>query len=347
MPTSLKVAPAAIVALQLISAATANELVFPPLDSPKLHFGTGKIINRRPEIASTIPAIPGKTSEWTLLQWRKTEYMAPAELVVHDIRQSDKFYGAPQFSWRSTSGESALNIYSGKENLVYQLVSRDGYVDRNGASDVILSAEASVPDLTADHPLTLSADIRVARAKIRYDSRTAQESGDVLAQSGFMLRTRFSDPATRKMYSVMLGLPTVTSRDNRPDHRGCHFFGENRVPQLVSNSLPTGSDILPFIENISGPKRLIYNVNEAICRFISQEVPCRGEDGSRQVMSWPESARDLKNWRVDSMSFGVETQNHHADRGDTAQGTVEIGVDISNLQFTRSNSLWNGGYCPK
>jgi hypothetical protein len=313
--------------------------LLPPLQSPRIHFGTGATSGSRIAVYPEIPNIPGEDSDWTLVQWRKANPLKPSEFAA-------KSGQAPSFDWKAPDGNSELTI-SKRDNLyVFDLIGGNGASDATGESDIGLSADIVPHSVSAAHALVFSMNARLSAAEVTYETPQAKESGAVLAQAGISFRTTFRDPETHRAYSVQIGIPLVNSRNPRPEHVGCHFFGQNRAPQLNSEKVLAGTETLPFRRG-APVAHLTYHVNDYICDFISKPVPCRSSDGPQMTLTWPASAADLNNWSIASVVISLGTQNSASKQSYTGpQGNIKVGLEISDPRLTESSELSNGGRCP-
>ena len=331
-----------LVALVPALAESDETDLLPPLKSPRIHFGTGGTSAESLDgiqVYRDLPNIPGDDSLWTLVQWRKAYPLKPADFTT-------KAGTTPSFEWKSPDTNSELTISKGNSGYVYELIGGNGALDTTGESDIGLSAHVLSHSISAENALIFNMDVRLSAAEASYRTAHAKGLGVVLAQAGITFRTAFHDPVNREGYSVQIGIPLANSRDARPEHVGCHFFSQNRSPQLDSEKVLAGSTLLPFKVG-QHMTHVTYRVNDYICDFISKPVPCRSGDGPQMLMKWPASAADLNNWSIGSVVISLGTQNSTSQRSNSgSQGDVKVGMEISDPRLTKSSELGHGYRCP-
>ena len=340
----LKILGASTLTTLLVIGSARAEIngadVLPPLDSPRLHFGSGEASARGIAVYPELPNIPGEISNWTLLQWRKAYPLKPMEFT----RKSGQ---SASFDWRSADGNTELTVSKRGNEYVYDLIGGNGSSDGTGESDLGLSADVLPPRVSAAHALVFTMNARLSTAAASYKTPQAKESGVVLAQGGITFRAAFHDPESHKAYSVQLGIPLINSRNPRPEHVGCHFFGQDRAPQLNSEKVLPGTTILPF-ERDKNMRPLTFHVNDYICNIISRPIQCMSNDGPHMTMTWPASATDLNNWSIGSVVISIGTENSASRQNSGGpQGDIKVGLEISDPRLVESSELFNGGRCPR
>lgn len=326
----------------LASARAANNGsdVLPPLGSPRLHFGSGAASARGIAVFPEIPGIPGEISSWTLVQWRKADPLTPTEFTQKPGENAS-------YDWKSRDGNTELTVSRKGSTYVYDLIGRNGSSDATGESDLGLSADVVPHSVSAAHALIFTINARLSEAAASYETPQAKQSGLVLAQGGINFRASFHDPESHRTYSIQLGIPLINSRNPRPEHVGCHFFGQDRVPQINSEKVSDGKSIFPFVANAE-MKALTYRVNDYICDMIAKPVPCRSSDGPHMTMIWPASAFDLNNWSIGSVVISIGTQNGvRQQNGGHPQGDIKVGLEISDPRLLESSQLFSEGRCPR
>ena len=321
--------------MSLINICSASERVVSGLGPPKMVFNTGRIGAGKPEFNLVLPEIHGPISPWKLLQWRKEKYLEPNDIKLNDTF-TDPLLGRPVYRW--TSEEADLNVYLRDGLYVYQMIGEDGSADSSGGSDIMISNDALSSPLIVGKIITIRFDARVSAALIEPRISNGPTDGNrLLGEAGMIIRSQYRDPESDTTYSVMLGVPVANSRNKAPEHFACHYFGQMRPPQIVSNFAVPGRSLLQFQ---IGDKFTTFNVDvgNVISYLTAVNFPCKDDTGISSDFKWPQSAFDLENWQVKSIALGVETHNRSDADEKFPSGHIKIGLDVRNIEVIYGGS---------
>jgi hypothetical protein len=298
------------------------------LTNPKLRFQTGKVVDNKPEVSSTLPPIDGPASAWRVGQWAKSEYLS-----------ADNMYSPKldYYAWETRNGESRVTVEKEGNRWVYSLFSKDGALKLGGGSNVFLSADLVRPT-AMDQDMNLALDARIKEAVVTYDNALAKNNGAVLAQVFAGLWMQFRSPTTGKKISLALQIEIANSQNKRADHRGCRVT-RSGMPRIVyGRSLP-GASRFDFFKLYPSREPMRFNVNQYLCDLLSRQVSCLNNN-EKQNLVWDNEARDLRNWTVRNFYIGVETQNKDARNKQSGaaatQGHASVALELANLQLTSS-----------
>jgi len=98
---------------------------------------------------------------------------------------------------------------------------------------------------------------------------------------------------------------------------------------------------MPFVPNAGAPTHATYNLNRHLCQMISRPFSCREPNASKLPFAFPDSAYELKNWRLTSMYVGIETEDHDARAAAKSydkQGDISVAFQLSDLLVLRDES---------
>jgi hypothetical protein len=168
-------------------------------------FGDGGSQNAAPTYFGILPKIAGPTSEWSLLEWSKIQYLNPSAMQVRPVSTYDPLYGNAAYSWATPDGESAMQIYGNGTTTpwVYDLRSSGGILTNGGGTNVFLSDSTIAANANFGKQITYQLQAKIDTATVAYYSAAARSNGTVLAQvfSGFTLK--FNQPGSSN-YNAML-----------------------------------------------------------------------------------------------------------------------------------------------
>ncbi|CAF9942839.1 hypothetical protein IMSHALPRED_005074 [Imshaugia aleurites] len=159
------------------------------MTNPSIRFGNGQVKNNKPAVdpGLSIPNEPNSDCDITL--------------------------GVPLYTFNTIDDESRLSIYKSydKKSFVYELFEQGGLL-KGGGSDLFLSAEALVPNVTLDYPIYYDVDVKLSQAFLHYNDHLAAADGAVLSQvgSGFVMST--SNLSDNMKVTLFLQLPISVSR---------------------------------------------------------------------------------------------------------------------------------------
>src|SRR5580658_3927215 len=77
----------------------------------RIRFHTGQVVNNQPQISPILPAIPGSSSRWTLLQWSQPQIILPDSLKTDDPTTRDALFGVAKYAFDAPDGHSHMWIY--------------------------------------------------------------------------------------------------------------------------------------------------------------------------------------------------------------------------------------------
>lgn len=319
----------------------------PGLTNPRMNFNLGTRIKGvdLPGISPYLPAIPGPLSGWTVTMWHRRETLNARELVLNDRQLRDPRLGLPAYAFITPDHNTHLAIYRDHiaHRWVYDLFEKDGMLLPNGGSNLFLSASARGGPFTMNHPIIYNLWAKISQAHIKYYNASAEKSGAVLAQvfTGFIFSMRSPHPAER--ITLFLQLPLADSRDGK--FGGAQFGGPGGITYqhcvsgkngtvIIENIAPRGGCPLPFRAQ-SGPLRHLHYDLAMFLRQVLAHAPIyRKPNGVMHQLVYSDQAKNLKNWTINSMYIGLETENRDFRPGVTdhrAQGTVSVALQVENL----------------
>jgi hypothetical protein len=253
---------------------------------------------------------------------------------------ADPIFGPARYAFGTRGDVSRLRIFhdGATDRFVYELFAKDGTLNPDGGTGLFLSTKA-LPGATFDHPITLSLDANIKEFRATYDSPEAERTGIVFAHffSGFTLH--FHDPATQSTKALFMQIDFANSRGQRPAYRGC-YGDEGHMHMLYSHRLAS-DPWLPLQTTGGQPRSLQYDVSRHLCEVVVAQFQCRPSNASAYQYQLPASARDFRNWELQAVYVGLETNNRDArQRASTAdpRGSVALGVQLSNLLVLRDTS---------
>jgi hypothetical protein len=327
----------------------ASRSVFPNpgLTNPRMDFNLGTRANDR-DVAGTspyLPAIPGPLSGWTVTMWHRHETLNARELVRSDRQLRDPRLGLPAYAFITPNRNTHLAIYRDHKahRWVYDLYEKDGMLLPNGGSNLFLSASAKGGRFTMNHPIIYNLWAKISQAHIKYYNASAEKSGAVLAQvfTGFIFSMQSPRPADR--ITLFLQLPLADSRDGK--FGGARFGGPGGITYqhcvsgkngtvIIENIAPPGGCPLPFRAQPGSLRHLHYDLNRFLRQVLAHPLTFRRPDGSLHRLMYTPPAKHLRNWTLNSIYVGLETENRDFRPGITdhrAQGTVSVALQVASL----------------
>lgn len=320
----------------------------PGLTNPRMKFNLGMRINGA-DIAGLsryLPAIPGPLSGWTVTMWHRRETLNARELLRDDRALRDPRLGVPTYAFITPDHNSQLAIYRDRKShrWVYDLCEKDGMLLPNGGSNLFLSARARRGPFTMNHPIIYNLWAKISQANIEYYNAGAEKSGAVLAQvfTGFIFSMQSLHPADR--ITLFLQLPLADSRNGK--FGGAKFGGPGGVTYqhcvsekngtvIIENIAPPGGCPLPFRAQHGPLQHLHYRLNTFLRAVLAHPPMFRNSYGNTHRLAYTSHAQNMKNWTINSMYVGLETQirdfrlgvtNHHP------QGTVAVALQVANVR---------------
>ncbi len=319
----------------------------PGLTNPRMNFNLGTRV-KGVDIAGNspyLPAITGPLSGWTVTMWHRHEVLNARELIRNDRRLRDPRLGVPVYAFITPNHNSHLAIYRDHKThrWVYELFEKDGQLLPNGGSNLFLSAKTGGRRFTMNHPMIYSLGAKISQAHIRYYQAGAEKSGAVLAQvfSGFILSVRSSDPAHR--ITLFLQVPLADSRNGR---FGAPYSGPGGIcyqdcvsgkngAVIIENIAPRGGCPLPFRPQRGPLRHFHYRLNDFLRTVLTHPPMFRNAHGHWQRFRYTHQAKQLKNWTLNSMYVGLETENKDFRTGVTnhrPQGSVSVALQVANIR---------------
>ncbi len=311
-----------------------------PSDNPPVfQFDTGAVNNNGAVFYPTLPDIPGPTSDWSVVEWHKGEYLDPSQMSVDNQSMTDPLYGAPLYSWETPDGESSFAVYSADANgtspYVYQLTSTGGTFAPVGGANVLLQAQ--VPNggegwVTLNHPVTISMDAKISEASATYNSAAAKTDDSVGGQIGVGASVEFNVPS---FPSYNPNLPTFAAfiqiyiSDSNPGPLPVWFDNSGatatRGGTIDYGATLAGDPSLSWEQSQGEPQELTYNLNQYVEAMIQADAS-----------QLPAAAMDLSNWAVTALYLGLETNS--SSPSDPNAGSLTESLQVSNLEVATDQS---------
>lgn len=315
-----------------------NVLPDPSEENPRFAFNTGAVVDGQAVFYPTLPNIPGPTSDWSVVEWDKNEYLDPSQMSQEASSTTDPLYGPALYSWSTPDGESAVSVYgTGPDDgapYVYQLSGSGGVLTNGGGANVFLSA--AVPNgasgwVSLDHPVNVSLDAKISEASASYNTQAAMTDGTVLGQMFIGFVVQFNEPS---FASYNPSLPTYSAfvqiriSDSSPGSEygvWSEFNPTSSGGQLDYGTLLPGGPSLSWEQSEGTPQTLSYSLNQYVEAMLQTDA---GE--------LPTAAMDLGNWSLTSVYIGLETES--SSPSDPDAGSLSEALQISNLSITTDPS---------
>lgn len=315
-----------------------------------MHFGNGTQVNAASGFFSSLPAIYGPVSPWSVIEWDKNEYLDPSQMSLNGATTYDPLLGNAAYSWATPDGELSLSIYGNGTTSpwVYDLRSSGGLFTAGGGSNVFLSDATIAPNATFDDQITFQLTAKISQAIVSYDNAAASTDGVVLAQAFTGFTLWFNEPGTAAFdstlpsFNVFMQIPITGSNNDAAatDYRSATALaGVNGLTLVYGHVLPNDTT-LPFVASSGSPTTLTYNLDAYLADLIAQPWPVSNASGTTSWVWLPSAVNNLADWSLTSTYVGLETENADGRPGanQTPQGTAAIGLQISDLQVSRDTS---------
>ncbi len=308
--------------------------LLPSFDNPKLHFGTGAIVQSQEQLDPATPAIPGTPSKWDVTQWNHSNYMTPEQMTTNSPATADPVLGPASYGFAAPDQHSHVWIYMNGPHghPVYELFERGGNVTPKGGSNVFLSAKLPVP-ANFSRPMTFSMQAKISRASISYNTPTAQQTGAVLGMAFIGFGINFPSPENGSHSLLFLQISLATSRGSAPIRRACLISDSGKLAVLMGGSL-SGSPPLAFAPSTGKLTSISFSMNEYINTLMSTPMTCASHEGPQQISLQNVDPGSIV---VKSIYIGLETQDEDRRKQSKyvgPQGQVELGLQISNVHLT-------------
>ena len=104
---------------------------------------------------------------------------------------------------------------------------------------------------------------------------------------------------------------------------------------IIENIAPPGGCPLPFRAQRGSLRHLHYDLTVSLRQALSHAPIYRKPDGAMHRFVYTHQAKNLKDWTINSMYVGLETENRdfrHGARNHRPQGTVSVALQVANLR---------------
>jgi hypothetical protein len=312
----------------------------PGLTNPRMKFNTGKVVKGTPQFSPLLPNIRGPLSGWCVWMAHRSEYLNGSEMVRNDEKLKDARFGPAAYAFIAPNHNSRLAIYRNHtaHRWVYDLFERNGPLDPDGGANLFLMANARSGHFTMNHPVVYNLRAKISQAHIRYYNSSAEKSGAVLAQvfSGFILKFHSRNPRQRITLFMQIHMadsrPWMGTTGEITDEQ-CTWNPAGAV--LIADLAPPGGYPFHFRPDGGPLHHLHYLLNGFLSKILAAPPPlCRRTDGSVHHLKFTNRMKNLKNWTLNSMYVGLETENRDyrpGVRDHQPQGTVSVGLQVSDL----------------
>jgi hypothetical protein len=325
----------ASVAAAVPGLAHAQTSVLPDFDNMKLRFGTGNIVDNKPQISPIAPNIPGDSSKWTVIQWSRFAHAAPDNMTQEDPATADSVLGPAAYGFTAPDQRTHVWIYKNGAggHPVYDLYEQGGSVSAGGGRNLFLSTGVTQP-VTFDHTVHFSMQAKVSRASVSYDTPQAQKTGAVLGMAFIGFAMNFPSPVDGSSSVLFLQVDVAQSSNKAPFKNICRMTKSGRIILLAGGTLD-GVPPLQFKANNGAPQTLSFDVNDYINKLFDGSVGCAVKGQKMQTVSLRGiSKSDIS---LKTVYIGLETQSGDSRQSTTdhaSQGNVELGIQLSNVQMT-------------
>lgn len=289
------------------------------LTNPRFRFHDGTVYNYAPHILDEVPNLPNyPVSSWYVTQWKKPSLLTPDRMVLNSGKVDSKF-GPSVIQYYSDSYNdknlSEINIFKAEDSsYVYELASRGGWLDTGGGSNLFLSTPFLNNNVESlEKRIDLNFKAKIKERITQYIASNSSKDGSVVSQFFTGFTYNYYNPDLKEITPIFVQIYHADSREEKYlapgklEYRGC-YKGELGNKQIVFGSnLPNalgGNGFLAAPQADGDLNAFSFNLNDQICNMIKKSFNC--QDGT--TFSFPENAKDLKNWSVGSIYIGLETQ---------------------------------------
>jgi hypothetical protein len=318
-----------------LAQTSAQTQLAPDFDISKFRFGTGKVVDNKPQILSTVPNIPGASSGWTVIQWSNFNHMAPDSMSQNDPATADPDLGPAAYGFTAPDKLTHLWIYQKTPDghPVYELYESNGSVGGAGGRNLFLSTGIKQP-ATFDHDIHFSMQAKVSRAEVSYDTPQSEKSGAVLGMAFIGFAMNFPSPVdgSSSVFFLQVGIAKSANKDKLK--MMCTMSKTGRIILLAGGTL-SGAPPLAFKAD-SGPlKTIAFSVNDYVKAVFSKPIGCQVKGVGQKIVSLANI--NPAQIGLKTVYIGLETQN--ADHRPSAasqgpQGNVELGIQLSDVHIT-------------
>lgn len=312
----------------------------PGLTNPRMKFNTGEVVKGIPQFSPLLPNIRGPLSGWFVWMAHRSEYLNGSEMVRNDEKLKDAKFGPAAYAFITPNHNALVAIYRNHTAhcWVYNLFERNGPLDPDGGANLFLMANAQSGHFTMNRPVVYNLWAKISQAHISYNNSSAEKSGAVLAQvfSGFILKFHSRNP--RRRITLFMQIHMADSRPWMGKTGGitdeqCTWTPAGAV--LIADIAPPGGYPFHFRSDGGPLHHLHYLLNGFLREILAAQPPlCRRTDGSVHDLKFTNRMTNLKNWTLNSVYVGLETENRDyrpGVRDHQPQGSVEAGLQLSDL----------------
>lgn len=328
--------------LDLPQAPGVYEIV-PTLNDANIGIHWGKIENNQPAPDRVVNIDPSSSSDvkdsvWYLTQWKKKSPLMlnhqRQDLINQNSSYRDGYLGKPLFEINSPSHpqfgvETSLLIYQNPQDQanVFEIVSRDGYLNQYGGSNVFLTGGL----INENHAIFSNEISLLFNGKLSRLNMTKTSSARDAISIGFIL-TGFTAQNIETNDSLFVQISHADTRRSVSEYRGCYMHGPNLEIVYTDN---LNGDFAGVAEPSRGPLQAKkYNLNRYLCAALKGGFKCPTNTPASHFASL---RNDLSKWRFTGLYTGAETQSARAPEKDPENpgpnfGHVEVGYQYSKLR---------------
>ncbi|MFO0713153.1 MAG: hypothetical protein U0353_25075 [Sandaracinus sp.] len=312
------------------SLAPYSLLPEPGLRNPRLHFGDGTVTAGAPTLFPSTPAIEGfPDSPWYVAQWNKTEILSPEVFVLDAADTADPLYGRAAWAFPTPGNSSSLWIYRGPSpsELIFSLHGEHGWLSPGGGSNVFLSSNAIADSATTmESRVSYGLRAQLEDAIVYYATPESMTNGHViwLFFTGFVFH--YVDPGDGARQSLFLQIAHGDSRGRSGRYLvasdGMTLFGDVHAGDPYLDATPAPATPLT-------PMR--FDLNAYLCDAATAEYPTP----SGTTFRFPDAARELRNWRFESIYVGIETQDRFGAATAEPEGAIAVTVRVADVDVVK------------
>lgn len=323
------------------------------LSDANIGIHSGQVVNYQPAVDRIVAIDPSggdvSKSNWYLAQWKKE-----SPLMLNKTRQDpiitnsgyvDGYLGRPKFEINSPIDpkygvETSLLIYKDPvdDSNVFEIVSRNGYLNDVGGSNVFLSSPLTNDKYAAfSNGIYLSYNGKLSRLKA--NKFPSAGKNDVAIGSAFTGFTAYyNPPGGGPGTNLFIQLNIADSRKENITHYACYMHGEG--VEIVSTLNVDGD----FLGEVTDPKAPLeakkYSLNKYLCHSLKRNYKCPAEYKGAVISS---TGNDLSRWSITGLYTGLETQvargaGQDGTRVGPVAGEVEVGMQYSNLRLSSNTN---------
>lgn len=317
--------PLADAAVGIVDAAVGaiSLLPEPRLPNPRVHFGTGGVVNNAAELFPTTPPLDGfPESPWFVAQWKKLELMRPDLVFSQAASTSDPLLGLAQWAFPTPSNESHLWVYAPPPPMlpIFELYGEHGWLDPAGGSNVFLSTNMS-REFVPDHRVQLVMNAKVRSQVTFYGDAASMTDGSVAWQYFTGLVFQYVPTNGGPRHTLFMQIRHADSRATTGRYLS------------ASGTVAIYGGLLPGDVELTGatPDAPLQHLEFELTRYLCDAVTASFPDTGGGTFTYPAEARNLANWRVGSLYHGIETQDALGTSSSPRRGAAAVAVQVSGL----------------